>query len=71
LKYVSFVALTFDIWSGNTKEDYISVVAHFVNFGWCLEKRLLGLRPIEVAHKGENIVERVEMVVDDCGINDN
>jgi hypothetical protein len=25
------VALTLDIWSGNAKEDYISVVAHYVN----------------------------------------
>jgi hypothetical protein len=50
LKYVSSVALTSDIWSGKTKEDYISVVAHFVNCDWCLEKKLLGLRPIEVAH---------------------
>jgi hypothetical protein len=30
LKYVTFVALTSDIWSGNAKEDYLSVVAHFV-----------------------------------------
>jgi hypothetical protein len=44
------------------KKDYISVVAHFVNSDWCLEKRLLGLRPIEVAHTGLNIVECVEMV---------
>jgi hypothetical protein len=32
LKSVSFVALTSDIWSGNAKEDYLSVVAHFVSF---------------------------------------
>jgi hypothetical protein len=28
---ISCVALTSDIWSGNAKEDYIGVVAHFVN----------------------------------------
>jgi hypothetical protein len=28
---ISCVALTSNIWSGNAKEDYISVVAHFVN----------------------------------------
>jgi hypothetical protein len=70
LKHVSFVALTFDIWSGKAKEDYISVVAHFVNSDWCLEKRLLGLRPIEVAHTGLNIAERVEMVANDYNITD-
>jgi hypothetical protein len=57
LKHVSSVALTSDIWSGKAKEDYISVVAHFVNSDWCLEKRLL--------------VERVEMVANDYSITDN
>jgi hypothetical protein len=28
------VALTSDIWSGNAKEDYISVVCHYVNGDW-------------------------------------
>jgi hypothetical protein len=70
LKFVSFVALTSDIWSGKAKEDYISVVAHFVNSDWCLENRLLGLRPIKVAHTGYNIVERVELVANDYGITD-
>jgi hypothetical protein len=32
----SSVALTSDIWSGNTKEDYISVVAHYMNADWVL-----------------------------------
>jgi sarcosine oxidase delta subunit len=31
LSATSCVALTSDIWSGNVKEDYISVVAHYVN----------------------------------------
>jgi hypothetical protein len=43
LSSVSSVCLTSDIWSGNAKEDYISVVAHFVNVDWELEKRLLAL----------------------------
>ena len=68
LKHVSSVALTSDIWSGKAKEDYISVVSHFVNSDWCLEKRLPDLRHIEVAHTGYNIAERVQMVTDDYGI---
>ena len=70
LKSVSSVALTSDIWSGKAKEDYISVVAHFVNCNWELEKRLLGLRPIEDAHTGKNIAERVCTVVDEYGLTD-
>jgi hypothetical protein len=32
------IAITSDIWNGNAKEDYLSVVAHFVNSDWELEK---------------------------------
>ena len=32
------VALTLDIWSGNAKEDYISVVARYVSADWELKK---------------------------------
>jgi hypothetical protein len=39
-----------------------------VNSDWGLEKRLLGLKPIDVAHTSTNIVERVVMVADDYGI---
>ena len=28
---VNCVCLTSDIWSGNAKEDYLSVVAHYIN----------------------------------------
>lgn len=35
----SSVGLTSDIWSGNAKEDYISVVAHSVSADWELQKR--------------------------------
>jgi hypothetical protein len=42
-----------------------------VNSDWCLEKkRLLGLRPIKVAHTCHNIVERVGIVANDYGITD-
>jgi hypothetical protein len=68
--FVSSVSITSDIWSGKAKEDYICVVAHYANSNWELEKRLLGLRPIEVAHTGRNIADRVHMVVDDFCISD-
>jgi hypothetical protein len=28
---ISSIAVTFDIWSGNSKEDYLSVVGHYIN----------------------------------------
>lgn len=68
--HVSSIALTSDIWSGNAKEDYLSVVAHFVNVDWELEKRVLGMRLIDVAHSGPNIADRVAMVIDEFGLTD-
>ncbi|XP_066341330.1 zinc finger BED domain-containing protein RICESLEEPER 2-like [Miscanthus floridulus] len=65
---VSSVAITSDIWSGKAKEDYLSVVAHFINADWQLEKRVLGLRLIGVSHNAENIAERVASVLAEYGI---
>jgi hypothetical protein len=53
LSAASSVALTLDIWSGNVEEDYISVVAHYVNADWELQKKVIGFRLIEVKHSGE------------------
>ena len=35
------VALTSDVWSGSAREDYISVVVHFVDDEWILQKCIL------------------------------
>ena len=34
LSAASFVALTSDVWFGNAKEDYISIVTHSVSANW-------------------------------------
>jgi hypothetical protein len=65
---VSSVSLTSDIWSGNAKEDYLSVVAHYVNSDWQLEKRVIGFRLIDESHSSDNIVERVYDVLDKYGL---
>ena len=65
LPTTSSVALTSYIWSGNAKEDYISVVCHYVNADWELQKRVIGLRLIEVRHTGQNIAERIGVVVEE------
>jgi hypothetical protein len=61
----SSVSLTSDIWSGNTKEDYISVVAHYVNADWELQKKVIGLRLIEAKHTGANIADCIANVVEE------
>lgn len=52
---VSSIVVTSNIWSGNAKEDYLSVVVHFVNDLWELEKRIIGLCLV-MPHSGDNIV---------------
>ena len=65
---VNCMCLTSDIWSGNAKEDYLSVVAHYINSDWQLEKRVVGLRLIDCFHNGQNIADRVASVLADYGL---
>ncbi|WVZ84994.1 LOW QUALITY PROTEIN: hypothetical protein U9M48_031959 [Paspalum notatum var. saurae] len=67
---VSSVCLISDIWAGKAKEDYLSVVAHFVNSKWELEKMLLGLRLIDGKHSGVNIANLIATVIDDYALTD-
>ena len=48
----------------------MSVVAHFINSDWQLEKMILGMRLIDCSHNAENIVECVTCVASDFGISD-
>lgn len=57
------IALTADIWSGNAKEDYIIVVAHFVNTIWEINKSMIGLKLIQVSHNGVSIAEHIASVI--------
>jgi hypothetical protein len=70
LPTASSVSLTSDIWSGNAKEDYISVVAHYVSADWELQKKVVGFRLIEVKHSGENITDRIASVVEEFSLID-
>ena len=70
LPAASSIFLTSDIWSGNAKDDYISVVAHYVNADWELQKRVICFRLIEVKHSGENIAEGIASVVQEFDLID-
>ena len=45
---VSSICLTSDIWSGNAKKDYITVVAHYITAAWELKKSVIGFKLIQV-----------------------
>jgi hypothetical protein len=68
LNTVTYVCLTSNIWSGNAKEDYLSVVFHFITDDWELEKRIVGMRLIDYSHTGVNIAERILQVVSRYGM---
>ena len=59
---------TSDIWSGNAKEDYITVVAHYITTQWELKKSMIGFKLIEVSHNGINIAEYIAGVLRDFGL---
>jgi hypothetical protein len=65
---VSSICLTSDIWSGNAKEDYITVVAHFVNADWELKKSMIGFKLIQVSHNGVNIAEHIACAIQYFGM---
>jgi hypothetical protein len=68
LNTASCVCLTYDIWFGNAKEDYLSVVFHFVSEYWKLEKHVVGMRLIACSHTSINIVEHIMQVISKCSM---
>jgi hypothetical protein len=70
LSSVSSVAITSYIWSGHANEDYLSVVAHYVNVDWQLEKMIIGFRLIDKSHTGHNIAESVIAVLQEYALLD-
>lgn len=68
LNTASCVCLISDTCSGNAKEDYLSVVFHFITDDWELEKRIVGMRLIDCSHSGVNIAERILQVVSEYGM---
>ena len=68
-KCVFSVSLTSDIWSGRAKQDYLSVVAHYVDSNtWELKKALLGFELIDVSHTGPAIAAKILQVVEEFGL---
>ena len=62
------IALTSDIWSGRAQEDYLSVVAHYVDSNWVLQKRIIGFKLVDSGHTASIICERILSVTKDYEI---
>ena len=62
-------ALTSDIWtSSHQKTSYISVVAHYLDNSYCLNKRVIGFRVMNDSHTGTAIANHILEVVNDFEI---
>ncbi|KAK3199117.1 hypothetical protein Dsin_022532 [Dipteronia sinensis] len=69
LQNISFsIALTSDIWSGRSKQDYLCVTGHYVDTEWILQKKLLGFRVMDYSHTAQNINDAIMSVIQDYGI---
>ena len=55
----SKISLTLDIWTSNSDDPYIGVIAHFVNSNWKLESKVLSVCKFEHPHTGEAIGEKL------------
>ena len=51
------VAFIFDIWSGRAKKDYLSVVIHYIDSDWVIQKRIIGFRLVDTSHTSIAICE--------------
>ena len=59
------VALTSDIWSGRVKEDYLSIVIHYTDSDWVIQKRIIGFRLVDTSHTSTAICECILNVLVD------
>ncbi|KAJ1278634.1 hypothetical protein BS78_04G093800 [Paspalum vaginatum] len=69
---VSFsFALTSDVWtSSHQKTSYISIVAHYLDDSYCLNKRVIGFRVMDDSHTGDAIANHILEVLNDFKIKD-
>ena len=59
------IALISDLWTRRTKEDYLSIVVHYIDSSWNLQKRIIGFRLVDTYHIARVISERVLSILSD------
>ena len=53
------VAVNYDVWTWRSREDYVSIVTHYIDDEWNMKKRIVILPLLDIAHIGTNICERI------------
>ena len=65
------IALTSDIWtSSHQRTSYLSVVAHYLDSKYRLNKRVIGFKDIDESHTGEAIASQILEVIQEYKIED-
>ena len=59
------IALTSDIWNTLSKQD---VTGHYLDSDWKIQKRILGICPMDFQHTAETIYHVIIYVLQDYGI---
>ena len=53
------ISLTADIWTSDSDDPYIGIIAHFINSDWKLQTRLLSISKFEHPHTGDAIADKL------------
>ena len=64
----TFVSITGDIWTSIANDAYLTVTVHYITDDWEMCSAILGTKPLEDRHTGENIVIWVEEMLSSFGI---
>ncbi|XP_072990304.1 zinc finger BED domain-containing protein RICESLEEPER 2-like [Typha latifolia] len=59
LKGTYRISLTSDLWTSNQNIGYMSLTAHFVDFDWTLQKRIINFCQLEPPHTGVAISDAI------------
>ncbi|RZC51415.1 hypothetical protein C5167_019838 [Papaver somniferum] len=62
------ICLTSDMWTSVTTTGYISLIAHYLDKDWVLQKKLLNFSPLSPPHTGEHLSSKLFAMIEDWGI---
>ena len=62
------IALTTDTWSSLAKQNYISLTAHLITDEFELQSYLLETKHLPKSHKSENLIEKIQEMIEEWGI---
>ena len=68
LQQETFVSLTGNIWTSIAIDAYLTLTVHFISDAWEMRSVVLGTKPLDERHTGENIVTWMEEMLAEFSI---